>query len=457
METKLVRFFKDDIIFTEGDNTREMYILRSGSVEVFINKNGRMVKITELGKAHYIGEMSFLSGIPRSATVIAKTDVIANMITPDILSDENLGISNWAVSIAKVLVKRILKTTKRVSSQLDQNGSAPGKESENKNGIEKFDAEYSGSSREGRIYLKGSLSAKGVEIIKNRLRLLVVKNIYPLVLDFSNVIDIDDSGLHYLLSLTKQSNIKIENVQLIKDKVLSIKGISDILISSKAPSRKIEKDENLIKQGDFGDRLYVVKNGSFSIFMETEEGEVFLDNANDGDVLGEMALIKQGPRSATVRADKPSTVYTVDIREFYNNIYNIPVWFMDLIQGLVQRLRDTNELLEHIENEKNKKEEDHDWFNPFSIIIDDKHPGEYALRGNLIFSYIPFIKQLIRNEMQKGTKNIVFHFYDIKQIDRDSIESLLNIYSQLKRKGITLDLTGPQDSILELFRQYHVD
>ncbi len=457
MKTRLVRFLKDDVIFTEGDNTREMYILRTGYVEVFINRNGKMVRITRLGKDHYIGEMSFLSGIPRSATIIAKTDVIANMITPDILSDENLGISNWAVSIAKVLVKRILKTTKRVSSQLDNDSETENKECKITPDIESFDAEYVDNSREGRVYLKGSLREKGVEIIKNRLRQLSLKNVYPLILDFSEVIDIDDSGLHYLLSLTKQSNIQIENVQLIKDKVLSIKGISDILVSSNAPARKIDKDEILIKQGDFGDCLYVVKNGSFSIFMETEEGEVFLDNAGEGDVLGEMTLIKQGPRSATVRADKPGSVYYVDIREFYNNIYNIPVWFMDLIQGLVQRLRDTNELLEHIEKKKTNKEEDHDWFNPFSVIIDDKHPGEYVLRGNLTFSYLPFIKQLIKSEMLKGTKHLVFHFYEIKQIDRDSIESLLNIYSQLKRKGITLDLTGPQDSILELFRQYHVD
>ena len=107
MKTRLVRFFKRTMSFSQKVTIQEKCISSStGYVEVFINRNGKMVRITRLGKDHYIGEMSFLSGIPRSATIIAKTDVIANMITPDILSDENLGISNWAVSIAKVLVKK---------------------------------------------------------------------------------------------------------------------------------------------------------------------------------------------------------------------------------------------------------------------------------------------------------------------------------------------------------------
>ncbi len=48
--------------------------------------------------------------------------------------------------------------------------------------------------------------------------------------------------------------------------------------------------------------MYVVKSGLFSIFREVKGERIALGNGEPGDVLGEMSLIKEGKRAASVQA-----------------------------------------------------------------------------------------------------------------------------------------------------------
>ncbi|MDA3937969.1 MAG: cyclic nucleotide-binding domain-containing protein [Spirochaetia bacterium] len=459
---KLVRFQKDDTLFKFGDTSREMYIIRSGSVRVVIYKNDQMITLTELGKGHYIGEMSFLTGVPRSATVIAERDLMVSVISPDILINDELGLSNWAVSIAKVLVRRIRQTTELLGNYIvrDSNSDIPWK-SEIQT-VDTLSMEYNIDIRPGRLYLKGNLSETSIDLLKSKIRELKLKNVKPLILDFSDVIDIDQAGITYLYELTQTSdvadqNIKIENIQLIRDKVLSIKGIQDIITTTKIPVKRIDQGSLLIKQGDIENTMYVVKTGHFTVSRKSSGGEIHLAEAEAGDVIGEMSLIKEGVRSANVKAEKPGVVYVIDIREFYNNIYNVPGWFMELIQGLVQRLRDTNEMLDQLMKNRNDKEKTKKWPTPFCMIMDSSNPGKFLLKGTVTIQNLQYLKQVLRVEISRRTEKIIIDLSKVKQIDKESIAGFLNLYTKLKKKGITLIFEGPQKSILNLFKQYDMD
>jgi len=459
---KLIRFQKGDILFKYGDTSREMYIIRSGSVRVVIYKNDQMITLTELGKGNYIGEMGFLTGVPRSATVIAERDVMASIISPDILINKELGLSNWAVSIAKVLVRRIRQTTELLGNYIvrDSKSDLPWKA-----GIQAVDSlflEYNVDVRPGRLYLKGYLSESSIDTVKSKIRELKIKNVKPLILDFSDVINIDQAGITYLYELTQTSdvaeqNIKIENIQLIRDKVLSIKGIQDIITTTKIPLKHVEAKEFLINQGDIENTMYVVKSGLFAVSRHSSAGDIHLTDAESGDVIGEMSLIKEGVRSANVKAEKPGVVYVIDIREFYNNIYNVPGWFMELIQGLVERLRDTNEMLDQIMRDKKEKEKSRKWPSPFGIIMDSGNPGKFILKGTITISNLQYLKQVLRVEISRKTQKIIIDLSKVKQIDKDSVAGFLNLYTQLKKKRIKLIFEGPQKSILNLFKQYDLD
>ena len=462
-ESRLVRFNEGDTLFHAGETSREMYIIRSGKVKIFIEKDDQLIPLTELSKGHYVGEMSFLTGVKRSATVIAESSVVANVIQPDLLDDENLGLSTWAVNIAKVLVRRIRSTTELLGDYLIHDDLSEKHEGRRADDLKHLEIDYFNQLKPGRLYLKGQFTENAIEIVKAKIRELKLKKLSPIVLDFSDVIDIDQAGINFLFSLTQspevaEERLLIENMQLIRDKVLSIKGLQDILAKTHVPIKRVEKDELLIKQGDFENTMYVVKTGAFTISRVTKSGDIRLAEAESGDVIGEMSLIKEGVRSANVKAAKPSVVHIIDVREFYNNIYNVPGWFMELIKGLVQRLRDTNEMLDQITNDKKSKQEPvKKWASPFGVVMDSSRPGKFVINGVMTLSNLEYLVHLIKLEIKKNTKSIVLDLSKVKQIEKESISALLSVYTQLKAKGIYVEIKGPQKIMLNLFKQYDID
>src|SRR4029079_16791222 len=61
---------------------------------------------------------------------------------------------------------------------------------------------------------------------------------------------------------------------------------------------RLEPGQILFKKGEKGSQMYVVKSGELAV----GEGNYVFDTLSAGAVVGEMALIDEGPRSATVRA-----------------------------------------------------------------------------------------------------------------------------------------------------------
>ncbi len=59
------------VIFREGDDARELFVIKSGEVRIQIGNR----TITELGPDSIFGEMALIDNEPRSATAIAATDV----------------------------------------------------------------------------------------------------------------------------------------------------------------------------------------------------------------------------------------------------------------------------------------------------------------------------------------------------------------------------------------------
>ncbi len=107
-DSQLLNFHEGHIIFIEGDETREMYIIVQGKVQVFKSAgNQRKILLAELEPGSMIGEMSLISGRPRSATAIAIEDVKAKVVTKAIFEKSIQGIPPWAICIAKVLIERL--------------------------------------------------------------------------------------------------------------------------------------------------------------------------------------------------------------------------------------------------------------------------------------------------------------------------------------------------------------
>ena len=76
----------------------------------------------------------------------------------------------------------------------------------------------------------------------------------------------------------------------------------------------------LIRQGDVGDRFYIVDAGSFEILHDG----VRIDTTEPGGYFGEIALLHDVPRTATVRAIADGAVWALDQEEFLATVTGLP-------------------------------------------------------------------------------------------------------------------------------------
>jgi len=60
-----------ELVFREGDETTEMFIVQSGRIEIVKDVAGHEVRLAILERGSFFGEMSLLEGLPRSATAKA--------------------------------------------------------------------------------------------------------------------------------------------------------------------------------------------------------------------------------------------------------------------------------------------------------------------------------------------------------------------------------------------------
>ncbi len=77
----------------------------------------------------------------------------------------------------------------------------------------------------------------------------------------------------------------------------------------------------LIRQGDEADKLFIVVQGECDVFLSHPDGgEIIVNHISPGEYFGEMALVRGGTRTASVRAwsESPVEVMTLDRKTFDN-------------------------------------------------------------------------------------------------------------------------------------------
>ena len=112
-------------------------------------------------------------------------------------------------------------------------------------------------------------------------------------------------------------------------------------IDRSCKERKYSPGTTLIKQGDTGVGLYVITKGRVHVTQVTDPDrpEEDLATVGPGEVLGEMALLDDLPRSATVTAIDEVTALLLPIWEFRTAIRNHPDIALKLLSVLSHRLR----------------------------------------------------------------------------------------------------------------------
>ena len=103
--------------------------------------------------------------------------------------------------------------------------------------------------------------------------------------------------------------------------------------------------EAICRQGEVGDRMYVVQDGEAVVVREEAGKEVVVGELVAGDLFGEMAIFERQPRSATVRARGPARVLTLDRQAFLRRVHEDPSLAFRILQKMSERVRSLDEEL----------------------------------------------------------------------------------------------------------------
>ena len=95
-------------------------------------------------------------------------------------------------------------------------------------------------------------------------------------------------------------------------------------------------DDVIVRQGEYGDKVYFIEKGEVDVVVGAEERERKLATLRDGDYFGEMALLTGRPRTATVRAASPTDAFSLSQASFAGLLEHEPI-LRDLLVGEMQR------------------------------------------------------------------------------------------------------------------------
>ncbi|WP_135078356.1 cyclic nucleotide-binding domain-containing protein [Terasakiella sp. SH-1] len=97
--------------------------------------------------------------------------------------------------------------------------------------------------------------------------------------------------------------------------------------------------DKIFKEGDPGDRAYIVERGMIEIFKMIDGKEVVLGTIGKGGIFGEMALIDNQPRMAAARSVQQTTLVVVTRDTFMTKLAKADPFMRGLINIFVKNIR----------------------------------------------------------------------------------------------------------------------
>jgi CRP-like cAMP-binding protein len=115
--------------------------------------------------------------------------------------------------------------------------------------------------------------------------------------------------------------------------------------------RKFKKGQIIFSEDSEGDGMYIIESGKVRVYKTAggkEKKEIELCTLGPKGMFGEMAMIDDNPRSASVQAVAPTVCTVITRNTFEVQLEHIPTWMVSMIKILVLRLRETNDKLRTI-------------------------------------------------------------------------------------------------------------
>lgn len=113
------------------------------------------------------------------------------------------------------------------------------------------------------------------------------------------------------------------------------------LIEQRMVRRSYPKNTIILSEGDCSDSLYMILSGKVKVFLNDESGkEAIINYQEAGEYFGELSLIDESKRSASIMTVEKTNLAVITKQAFYQIMNDNPGIAIHLLKDLVQRIRD---------------------------------------------------------------------------------------------------------------------
>ncbi len=106
--------------------------------------------------------------------------------------------------------------------------------------------------------------------------------------------------------------------------------------------RQYEAGEIIIKENDMGDAVYILERGRAHVTKQLDSQQVHLGYVEAGEPFGEMSMIDDKPRSATVTAMEETMAREIHRNDFLESLQTDPDAAVAVLKVIFERLRDSH-------------------------------------------------------------------------------------------------------------------
>jgi CRP-like cAMP-binding protein len=98
----------------------------------------------------------------------------------------------------------------------------------------------------------------------------------------------------------------------------------------------------LFREGDRGDSAYLILTGKVDISVGSPNGDVVVASLGANNIVGEMSLLCETPRTATVTAAEPLDTLRIKKDQFFGLLRDLPQMTLEIMRELAVRLNNVN-------------------------------------------------------------------------------------------------------------------
>jgi CRP-like cAMP-binding protein len=142
------------------------------------------------------------------------------------------------------------------------------------------------------------------------------------------------------MSLTKDAEV-LRNIPLFA----KIEPAKLKLLAFTSERLEYRSGDELFHQGDFGDSAFIILDGEVDILVDTTRGPVNVATLGKNQIIGEIALLCDVPRTATVVAHSDLETLRVSKDGFFHLVSHFPQVGIEVMSELASKLNRTTQAL----------------------------------------------------------------------------------------------------------------